>query len=191
MVQPSHIVRSGIGLIKNSWIQRTCEQTYDHVRIITSEHHTRRRWSHNRNQRNLSDFYGTWNCCAWIYQSMSDLMGGFTQHCNCDNAFFPFRFGNKLTAKLIVVNEESENVLRNVVSINLYFLNSTFICIYNISRFVCVAGLSWVKHSLTWLKSTSSLENDMLASNFYIFEFSSCRPRPRVCASGFLLDEMT
>lgn len=64
-----------------------------------------------------------------------DLMGGFTQAlASCDNVYVFLFFCNKLTEKLIVVNWEWLKCLANFLSINLYFLNLTFICIYNISR---------------------------------------------------------
>lgn len=92
------------------------------------------RWS-SRNQRNLSDSRSHY-ADVWV------VMGGFTQpHCNCDNVF---RF---LAFSVLQINRKidcgqlrvaAEMCLASFLSINLSFLNSTFICIYNISR------LSWV-----------------------------------------------
>lgn len=89
-------------LIKTREFSAHASKTLSHVRIIISSMFHNQRWSSSGNQRNSSDL------CRLTADDV-DLMGGFTQHSNCDNFSVISSFSlccYKLTEKLIVVNWE-------------------------------------------------------------------------------------
>lgn len=126
---------------------------------------------------------------------MSNLMGGFTQHCSCDNVFPSFLL--QISRKIDCGQWESAGLVEMSLasySINLNFLNSTFICIYNISRF---SVLSWVNFLARCLPSLPLsyrrnsrvlvLKNKMLKQFLHILPlfFPSSPILPAICQVSF------